>query len=244
MTAVRCLLLVPLAIGLTAASAARAQPAKTAPDPTDPKSYVPTQVHEDPRDLTNLPKVGDRTFRHTLSKVEFTLPDGWKEIRPHRLPRTIDTDRGSVLGIERPARGRDREWVASLYWIRLNPGQTLADYVRTELVRGEYGEEYETLKAVYGAGQVSIPRAERLGTADVYRIDITGGPGAMESGCLFVFAVQGEGATWLLKARVTFPKGDEKAAADVINGYKLPPGAGVKAKAPAAEGEEKDSGKR
>jgi hypothetical protein len=185
---------------------------------------VLTRPLDDRRDLTLLKRVSETTFLHEAARVSFTVPDGWKEIRPHRLNRKIDPRISTVLGIERA----DRELVASLYWIPMNPDQKLSHWVR-EAPAGsppEYGEEYETLKTVYGQDHVSAPVRIRSGPFDVYRINITGGPdrGDKYDGVLFVFAVESGGSTWLIKARVSFPKGDKARtdawAMDVLQGFR------------------------
>jgi len=188
------------------------------------KEEVLTRPGDDRRDLTLLKRVTETTYLHEAARVSFTVPDGWKEIRPHRLNRKIDPRISTVLGIERA----DRELVASLYWIPMNPDQKLSAWVR-EAPTGsppEYGEEYETLKTVYGKDHVSAPVRFRSGPFDVYRINIVGGPdrGDKYDGVLFVFAVESGGATWLVKARVSFPKGDRAQtdawAMDVLQGFR------------------------
>jgi hypothetical protein len=209
-----CLVLIPAAVVLIG------QPAAIAQD----KEEVQTRPVDDRRDLTLLRRVTENTYLHEAARVTYTVPDGWKEIRPHRLNRKIDPRISTVLGIERA----DSELVASLYWIPMNPDQKLAHWVR-EAPAGsppEYGEEYETLKAIYGKDHVSIPVRFRSGAFDVYRINITGGPdrGDRYNGALFLFAVESGGATWLIKARISYPKGDRTQtdawAMEVIQGFK------------------------
>jgi hypothetical protein len=190
------------------------------------REEVLTKPFEDRRDLTLLKKVTERTYVHEAAGVSYTVPPGWKEIRPHRLARRIDPRISTVLGIERA----DRDLVASLYWIPMNPGQKLADWVRDAPVGGEYGEEYETLRMVYGKDRVTTPVRIKQGPFDVYRIDIGGGPdrGDRYDGTLYVFAVESGGQTWLIKARVSYPKAadgvrNDHVAAEVLRGYaKLP----------------------
>lgn len=193
-------------------------------DPVKDKEEVLTKPLDDSRDLTLLRRVTETTFVHEVARVSFTVPDGWKEIRPHRLNRKIDPRISTFLGIERS----DRELVASLYWIPMNPDQRLSNWVR-ETASGsppEYGEEYETLKTVYGKDRVTNPARIRHDGFDVYRMNITSGPdrGDKYDGALFVFAVESGGATWLVKARVSFPKGDRARtdawAMEVLNGFK------------------------
>jgi hypothetical protein len=206
-----------LAAGLTVAQE---------PKDRKPADEVLTKPSEDRRDQTLLKRVSERTFVHEAAQVAFTVPDGWKEIRPHQLERKIDPRISTVLGIERA----DRELVASLYWVQMGGGQTLAHWVRETADRGEYGEEYETLKTVYGRDQVTAPVRVRSGPFDVYRINITGGPdrGDKYDGVLFVFAVESGGANWLIRARVSFPKGDKARndawAQEVLNGFSKVPG--------------------
>lgn len=195
-----------------------------AQEPAKDKDEVLPRPVEEPRDQTLLRRVTDNTYVHEAARVSFTIPDGWKEIRPHRLNRKIDPRISTVLGIERA----DREMVASIYWVPMNPDQRLSDWVR-ETATGsppEFGEEYETLKAVYGKDHVTTPVRFRSGPFDVFRINITGGsdPAEKNDGVLFVFAVESGGATWLVKARVSVPKGDRARtdawAMDVLNGFK------------------------
>jgi hypothetical protein len=215
------LVLIPVVVALATHAAVAQEGLK---DPPKGKEDVLKRPADDRRDLTLLRRVTETTFRHEAARVTFTIPEGWKEIRPHRLSRNIDPRISTVLGIERA----DRELVASLYWIPMNPDQRLSDWVR-ETAAGtpaEYGEEYETLKAIYGKDHVGTPVRFRSGPFDVYRINITGGPdrGDKYDGVLFVFAVESGGATWLVKARVSFPKGDrtrnEAWAMEVLQGFK------------------------
>jgi hypothetical protein len=193
----------------------------------DTKEEILTKAFEDRRDLTLLRRVTEKTFVHELARVSFTVPEGWKEIRPHRLARRIDTRISTVLGIERG----DRDLVASVYWIPMNPGAKLTDWVRDEAVSGEFGEEYETLKAVYGKARVTTPRKVRHGSFDVYRISISGGPdrGERYDGSLFAFEVESFGQSWLIKARVSFPKSDvaraDEYTTEVLNAFSQLPAA-------------------
>ena len=213
--------LVLIVTALAAPTLIAQEPAKA---PPADKEEAPVGPLDDRRDLTLLRRVTETTFLHEAARVSYSIPTGWKEIRPHRLSRKIDPRISTVLGIERA----DRELVASLYWIPMNPDQRLSHWVRETPAGtpGEYGEEYETLKTVYGKDHVSTPVRFRSGPFDVYRINITGGPdrGDKYDGVLFVFAVESGGATWLVKARVSFPKGDrtrnEAWAREVLNGFK------------------------
>jgi hypothetical protein len=213
---------------LTVAILGSAAPAQEAPkQPPKGNEEVLARPLDDRRDLTLLRRVTENTFVHEAARVSFTVPDGWKEIRPHRLNRRIDPRVSTVLGIERA----DRETVVSIYWMPMNPDERLSHWVR-ETPAGsppEYGEEYETLKTVYGKDHVTTPARSRSGPFDVYRINITGGPdpGEKYDGVLFVFAVESGGATWLIKARVSFPRGDraqtDSWAMDVLNGFQQVP---------------------
>jgi len=213
--------LVLLAVALTSPTLLAQEPAKA---PPADKEEVLTKPLDDRRDLTLLRRVTENSFFHEAARVSYTVPAGWKEIRPHRLSRKIDPRISTVLGIERA----DRELVASLYWIPMNPDQRLSHWVRETPAGtpGEYGEEYETLRTIYGKDHVSTPVRFRSGPFDVYRINISGGPdrGDKYDGVLFVFAVESGGATWLVKARVSFPKGDrtrnEAWAMDVLQGFR------------------------
>jgi hypothetical protein len=185
------------------------------------KEEILTKSFEDRRDLTLLKRVTERTFVHEIARVSFTVPTGWKEIPPHRLARRIDTRISTVLGVERD----DRDLVASIYWMPMNPGAKLTEWVRDTAFAGEYGEEYETLKAVYGKNQVTTPLKIRQGTFEVYRINITGGPdrGDRYDGALFVFESESGGRNWLIRARVSYPKSDrtraDEYAMEVLGGF-------------------------
>lgn len=205
-----------LFIGLAGGSPARAQ---------TPPEAVLTRPLEDRRDLTLLRRVSERTYVHEIARVSFTVPDGWTVIPPHRAARRIDSRFSTLLGAERS----DRAAVASLVWTQLDPGARPTDWVRDSPVRGEYGEEYETLKAVYGRDRVAIPARSKVGPLDVYRIDVRGGPGFADpaAGTLFVLFVESRGTTWLIKARVTSSGGPGHAAdaAAVLAGFALSPNA-------------------
>jgi hypothetical protein len=187
----------------------------------DAKEEVLTKPFEDRRDLTLLKRIAEKTFVHEAARVAFTVPEGWKEIRPHRLARKIDQRISTVLGIERA----DRDLVASIYWIPMNPRETLSFWVRDTESGGEYGEEYETLKTVYGKDRVTKPVVVKHGAFDVYRMNITGGPdrGEKYDGALLVFEVESGGTHWLIKARVSFPKGEkgrnDQFANEVLDGF-------------------------
>jgi len=216
-----CLILVPAFAMLVG------QPEVVAQD----KEEAPARPVDDRRDLTLLRRLTEKAYLHDAARVTFTIPDDWKEIRPHRLNRKIDPRISTVLGIERA----DRETVASIYWIPMNPDQKLSHWVRESLAGSppEYGEEYETLKAIYGKDHVTKPERFRSGDFDVYRINITGGPdrGDKSGGALFVFAVESGGATWLIKARVSSVKGDrsqsDASALEVIQGFGRPAESGI-----------------
>ena len=214
---------VPLVLAVALGSPALFAQERSATPPVG-KEDTPIGPLDDRHDQTLLRRVAENTFVHEAARVSYTIPTGWKEIRPHRLSRKIDPRISTVLGIERA----DRELVASLYWIPMAADQRLSHWVR-ETPSGtpaEYGEEYETLKTVYGKDHVSTPVRFRSGPFDVYRITISGGPdrGDKYDGVLDVFAVESGGATWLIKARVSYPKGDrarnESWAMEVLNGFK------------------------
>lgn len=156
-----------------------------------------TKSSEDRRDQTHLKRITERTFAHEQARVSYTVPKDWKEIPPHRLARNIDQRASTVLRIEKP----DSDLTASLYWIQLGPGQSFSDWIRDTPVGGEYGEEYETLKVVYGKDRVSVPVKGKPGPFEVYRINISGGPerGEKYDGTLLVFEVTSGGQSWLLK---------------------------------------------
>lgn len=202
-----------------------------AQEPKSPKILkddpLPKSV-EDPQDITYLRRVAVRTFLHEEAKVSFTVPAGWKEIKPQRLARKIDPRVSAVLRVE----AIEKDIVASLYWIPMNPGQRMSDWVRDTPVAGEYGEEYETLKAVYGPPpKVTLPVKSQVGPFDVYRIDINASERDKYDGVLFLFEVKSGDTNWLLKARISFPKADrplyEPYVLEVLRGYSmLPEGVG------------------
>jgi len=210
-------------LGLIALAACACPCVALAQVPKEIKEEVLTRPFDDRRDLTLLRRVSDNVFMHELARVSFTVPKGWEEIPPQRLARKVDPRVSTVLGSERDG----RSLVATLYWVPLSPGQKLSDWVRDVDVSGEYGEEYETLKAVYGKDRVSRPVKIRHGPFDVYRITIGGGADRVGryDGTLYVFEVENASGRWLLKARVSAPNADkgagDKYAEEVLKGYSL-----------------------
>jgi hypothetical protein len=223
------LFVIPLVAALAGATALAAQDAPKPPakDQAKPAEEVLRGIPDDKRDATGLRRISETSFVHEASQVGFRIPAGWKEIRPHRLERVIDPRVITLLGIERA----DRELVASIYFIPMNPDQDLSRWVRETPTGGEYGEEYETLKTVYGRDHVTIPARFKSGPFDVYRINIAGGPPGPEKydGTLFAFAVESGGTTWLVKARISYPHGDKVQtdawAMEVLQGFSKLPGA-------------------
>jgi hypothetical protein len=205
----------------------------------DSKDDPLKKTSEDHFDLTPLKRVTDRTFMHETANVSFTIPEGWKEIRPHRLQRSIDPRVSSVLGIERA----DYDMVASIYWSPIAPNQKLSDWIRDTPRDNEYGEEYETLKAVYGKSRVTVPVKRKYRDLELYRIDISGGPdrGEKYDGTLLIFGVESKGTNWLIRARVSYPKAGERGRNDtavtaVLEGFnQMPPKSGTEFKKPEIE---------
>lgn len=191
-----------------------------------PKEDILTRI-EDSNDLTLLKRITEKTYVHEPTLVAYTIPEGWKEMQPRRLERSIDKRINTKLGIENAS----RDLVASLYWIQMNPTQKLDDYIRDKAapISGEYGEEYETLKAVYGKDRVTVPSKLKHGPFDVYRIYIYGGPerGEKYDGTLFAWEVEKDGKRWLVKARISFPKAErsvnDQYAMEVLQGYSVVP---------------------
>jgi hypothetical protein len=177
-----------------------------------PKDELPAKQVEDRRDMTQLQKVNERTLVHDQANMSYTIPEGWKEIRPYRLQRTIDPRISTVLGIERA----ESDQLASISWSPLNPGQKLSEWVRDTEKDKEYGEEYETLKAIYGKARVTTPVKTKYRDFDVYRININGGSdrGDKHDGTLLIFSVEGKSATWMVKARISYPKAADKGRND------------------------------
>jgi hypothetical protein len=200
-------------------------------EPTTTKEGPAAGIPDDARSLTNLKRVAENTFVHEGAQVSFKVPKDWKESPPHRLNRRIDPRIITVLGIERA----DREMVATIYWIPMTPDQNLSRWVRDNPVGGEYGEEYETLKTIYGKDHVTVPARLKSGPFDVYRINIVGGVSSPEKydGTVFLFDVEGGGTTWLIKVRLSYPRGDKVKtdawATEVLQGFTKMPASGKKA---------------
>lgn len=184
------------------------------------REEVLSKPTDDRRDLTLLRRLSDNTLVHDGSMLAYKKPTGWDEIRPQRLQRKIDVRSMTALGIERS----DRDMVATIYWVQLNPTKKLYDFVRENSSEGEYGEEYETLRAVYGKDRVSLPTKVRVNDIDMYKMSISGGPdrGDKYDGCLYVFAKTEKEITWLVRVRVSFPKAakgtNDQFAEEVIKG--------------------------
>ena len=206
---------------------ALAAPVAAQEAPTDPpkdREEVLVRPLDDRRDLTLLRRVSESTFLHEAARVSFTVPEGWKEIRPHRLNRKIDPRISTVLGIERS----DRELVASLYWIPMNPDQKLSTWVRETPSRQPAGVRRGVRDAQdrLRQGPRAAPVRSRSGSFDVYRINITGGPdrGDKYDGVLFVFAVESGGSTWLDQGPRVVPQGGpgrtEAWAMEVLQGFR------------------------
>lgn len=193
--------------------------------PTSSKEEILIKPDEDRRDLTLLVRSTTNTneFIHKAAKVSFVIPNGWKEIRPQRLYRKLNPRTSSVLGIELFIQREDRDVVASVYWLPIGVGEKLGDWIRTEAVDNEYGEEYETLKAIYGRENVTLPKLEAYGSFNVFKVSFKGGPRSADGGTLYVFEVSTTEGRWMLKVRVTYPLADkaanEKYAEDVIRSF-------------------------
>lgn len=184
---------------------------------------VLTKKDEDRRDLTLLRRLTENSFVHEASRVTYTVPKDWKEIRPQRLERKIETTRTStMMGIELA----QRDVVATLLWLPMQTGDKLTDLIRDTAVAGEYGEEYETLKVVYGKENISLPEKKSYSGRTVYKVSVKGGPdrGEKYDGALFMFESGSPEGRWLIKVRVSYPKsdtpaGNAKYADDVLAGY-------------------------
>ena len=176
---------------------------------------------DDRRDQTKLRRLSDRSFRHESAPIMFTIPADWQEISPHRLVRVLEPQPTTILGIEYA----ERSVVATLYWIPMPEGAKLSDWISDRPVKGEYGEEFETLKTVYGAKNVTPPQKMKFGSFDVYKIGISGGPQASDkqTGSLYLFEVAKGNSHWLLKARIssTGPLASDNFAEAVLKGYSM-----------------------
>jgi hypothetical protein len=211
--------LIPLCLAIAGLPLASGQVPKA-------KDDVLTRV-DHASDTTLLKRITEKTLVHEPTLVAYTNPEGWKAMPPHRMERTIDKRISSKLEIE----DTKRDLVASLYWIQMTPTQNLSEFIRDMPApgTGEYGEEYETLKTIYGKDHVTVPTKFKHGPFEVYRVYIYGGPerGEKYDGTLFVFEVERDGKKWLVKARVSFPKGErsvnDQYAMEVLQGYSLVP---------------------
>ena len=209
---------VATALFLGLAGAALAQPPE--PKAAPPKDEVPVKKDDDRRDLTLLRRTGDNSFLHEAAKTTYTIPKGWTEIRPYRLTRKLEERTSTVLGVER----QDRDMVASMYWIAVPKGAKFSEWIREADVAGEYGEEYETLKVIYGADKVAKPVKVAVNGFDVHKVNVKGGPdrGDKYDGTLYLFEVASDEGRWLVKVRVSYPKADrngEQWAEEVLSGY-------------------------
>lgn len=201
------------------------------PEPkTGNREEVLIKKDDDRRDLTLLKRIDDRSFIHEAAKTTYIIPKGWEEIRPNRLARKLEPRTSTVLGVER----QDRDMVATLYWLPIGQGAKFSDWVRENEISGEYGEEYETLKVVYGADKVSKPVKMNFGNFELLKINVKGGPdrGDKYDGTLYLFQVTSDEGRWVIKARVSYPKSEnndgEKWAEEVLSGYaKVPEAAKV-----------------
>jgi hypothetical protein len=215
MRVIRYFLIVATIVSLAALVVYRVQRPGTSVEGAAP------QLGDDPRDLDQLRRVSDRTFVHGPTRVSFIVPPGWTATEPQRLERQIDRRASSVLRIDWP----ERETTASLSWVALNAGEKVTDWVREEPAGGEYGEEYETLRAVYGRDQVTVPRRVAHGTFTVYRINYFIPQDGTDrfDGAVLLLPVEAGGTTWLLKARISYPKADrgrrDEYIQAVLKGY-------------------------
>src|SRR5262245_21148031 len=129
-----------------------------------PKTDTLPKNSDERREQSHLRRVTEKVFVHDLAGIAFTIPEKWAELPPHRLARKIDQRVSTVLSIHQ----READVTASLSWIPLNPGQKLSEYVTDTAIAGEYGEEYETLKAVYGKDRVTAPVKIKPGELEVF----------------------------------------------------------------------------
>ncbi|MEZ6140064.1 MAG: hypothetical protein R3B84_05785 [Zavarzinella sp.] len=186
--------------------------------------------YEDRRDLTLLVRLPNRseTYYHEATMTTFTAPTGWEEIRPQRLTRKLDPRTHTYLGIEKnldKLKG-DRTFVATVWWMQLNPTTRLSEFITDNPISGAYGEEHAILSTVYGRDRVSKPTKSLMGRlGDVYKVNIDGGPNENRYiGSMYIFEAPGErGTRWMVKVRVSYPKKstpeDERVAAEVIRGF-------------------------
>jgi hypothetical protein len=232
-----------LFLGLSAPLMAQTEP-KSVPQPVSPgtKEEILVNKDDDRRDLTLLKRLSGNTFLHEAAKTTYAIPDLWFEIRPYRLKRDFESRVSTVLGVER----KDRDMVATIYWMPIPLGAKFSDWVRATEVAGEFGEEYETLKVVYGSEKVSKPVKMTYGKFDLIKISVKGGPdrGDKYDGTLFLFEVAGVEGRYIVKVRVSYPKNDrpevgEKWAEEVLSGFALVQEPKSAPTIPIAPGEEK-----
>ena len=178
-----------------------------------------------PDDRSDLRRETDRTVVHGPTRVAFTIPDGWQETGQNPSERKIDPRATSVLRITWP----EREAAASLSWTPLSPIEKVSELVRDTPANGEYGEEYETLKAVYGRDHVTVPLRVEHGPFVVYRINyfIPAGDTQRLEGAVLLLPIKAAGVTWMLHAHVSYPKTDrgrrEEYVQAVVRGFVLRP---------------------
>ncbi|MCS6898116.1 MAG: hypothetical protein NZM29_09100, partial [Nitrospira sp.] len=165
------------------------------------------------------------TYLHELAGLTFTVPPGWKEIKPSRLSRKIDPRVNTVLRLDDP----ERDMTVAIYWLPLAGSEKVADWVREGSGDREYGEEYETLKTIYGGQRVSLPTRVRSIPFEPYRISIKSSTesGLKYDGALFLFEVGAGRTTFLVRLRFMYPAGDslihEQAMMDVLKGFAKAP---------------------
>ena len=227
-----------LFLGITTPILAQPQPEPKAPPTTGTKEEILLKKDDDRRDLTQLKRLNGSNFLHEAAKTTYAIPDNWREIRPYRLKRDFEQRVSTVLGIERA----DRDMVATIYWIPIPVGAKYSDWIRATEVGGEFGEEFETLKVVYGVDKVSKPEKMTYGNFDVHRINVKGGPdkGEKYDGTLFLFEVTGVQGRWIVKVRVSYPRTDRpdngvQWSEEVLSGFARVPDPKVAPEAPAEE---------
>jgi hypothetical protein len=182
------------------------------------KEEVLTKKDEDRRDYTNLKRINVSTWVHEPTDLLISIPKDWKEIRASRMPRKIDARPLTTVGVEH----KDWEYHAIVYIAPMSATAKLEDFVRVGITDKptDYGEEYATLVAIYGASKLEKPIEHRIGSIPAYKIPINDGPLGTGSslGALYVFTAGSGENRWLVRVRVnlTTKSADKKKDGDKI----------------------------
>ena len=202
--------------------------AATAPaQPDVPAKGTPTPLKKgdaERNELTGIRRTLE-LYVHDASKTAFRKPREWKVIEPARLKRAIDPRVHTMMGFES---NDAREIVVMLYWLPLDPRDSLAAMIRDKLEGGSYGEEHATLASVYGKEKVGVPEVVRVGIYEkLWKIRIDDGPSrdGRYAGLVYLAELGSGDNRWLVKIRATFLKANkedhEKTVQELLKNYEL-----------------------